>query len=149
MIKLTRPFTPAMLFTLTACGAISGTPDQAPGKTTQNIAIEKDVASIEQSVRIAAANKRIDELQAEVEALRMNPQTIEIATLKQRLEAVESDVYARNDDRPDPAAPSLKKPMSAVGTANAATPARKTVPSAPTTKLASKAEADAFSKGDK
>jgi len=94
--------TSAASILLAGCGDGSRTPATAPEAkpaNSANMAIERDVATLKEDASIAAVNKRLDELEAEVSALKTNSQTIEIDLLKQRLQAVESTVYARDDYR--------------------------------------------------
>ena len=124
-----------MLFTLASCDADTRAASAPRSATTQEAAIEKDAASIEGGVRLAAANKRLEQLEAEVENLKTNPQSIELGLLKQRLEAVEKVVYSRDTDRPD------------ADDTTTSGPNRKSQPQSKASRVATKAEADAFTKG--
>lgn len=84
-----------------------------------NMAIERDVASIKENAQIAAVNKRLDELEAEVSALKTNSQTIDIDLLRQRLEAVETVAYSRDPDQ----SAGVTGASAARNTASLATPA--------------------------
>lgn len=152
MIKYAFPIASAALLLLAGCDGTNDKAQKAPNATAQDVGIEKDVAGIEENVRLAAANKRIDQLQAEVEALKVNPQTIDMAMLKQRVEAVEEAVYARADDRGSGATSEAKNaaPSTTTDTPVAkptAKPAstRKTQPMP--ARSATKIEADTFAKG--
>lgn len=144
MIRYAAPFAIFAFAFLASCNG----PDRTPSEDVSNVAtqaIQDDVAGIEQNVRLAAANKRIDALQAEVAALKVNPQTIEVALLKQRLEAVETAVYARGDDRPDQAAAAGKDTPPVIATKPK--PARQAPLEARPARPATKGEQEAFAKG--
>ena len=73
MIRYVSRFAVAGLLGLAGCDSDSRSPSQAPSTVAQDVALEKDVSGIETTVRLAAANKRIDALQSEVDALKVNP----------------------------------------------------------------------------
>lgn len=163
MIKGQTTILLAILLNLPGCDNASRAPTKALKTTTQDVTIQKDVAAIEQGVRLAAANKRIDQLETEVENLKTNPQTLQLDLLKQRLEAVETKVYARDDDQPGqnkiaPAKPPPDRATSAVRPLVSAQrppavaepkPVRKPVPFPAALRPATKAEAVAFAKGER
>lgn len=149
MTKFALRFASATLLCLAGCDGDVLPRAKAGSTTTQDIAIEKDVSGIETGVRLAAANKRIDELEAQVEALKVSPQTVEITLLKQRLEAVELAVYEPRTDRTDA---DVAVPQKANASKRAAedvkpAPVRKAAPEPKVSRPATKAEADAFAKG--
>jgi hypothetical protein len=121
-------------------------PRQTPGL---NAALNEDTATIEQNVKLAAANKKINELTADVDTLKMNSQTLELQLLKQRLEALEAIVYRRGGS---PAATdnAAKGTLPALEATNSSTPpsrARKPIVVPSTSRPATKKETDAFAKG--
>lgn len=145
-------FTLITLLLLGGCERTSRVPSTVPDTAAQNIAMEREVAGIEQGVRLAAANKRLDELEAEVETLKADQPSADVAALKQRLEAVESSVYAGNVGQPSVNEATAKKAApSSVGTSSTKpAPIKKSVPATKTAaviKPATKAEADAFAAG--
>ena len=88
----------ALLFVpLALCGCGSQPHENKPEHRSAAEAIERDVTAIEGGVRLAAANKRIDELEHQVAELQTNPQTIELDLLKARVEALETRTYANTD----------------------------------------------------
>lgn len=152
MIKYGFHVASAALLLLAGCDGTGHKSQKAPNTTARDVGIESDVDGIEEKVRLAAANKRIDQLQAEVEALKVTPQTLDMAMLKQRVEAIEEAVYARADDRRSGATFEAKKAApSSTSDAPVAKPtakpasARKTQPTP--ARPATKTEADAFAKG--
>jgi hypothetical protein len=149
MIRYSSCFAFATLLGLAGCDSDMRSPSKTPSKTAQDVALEKDVSGIEATVRLVAANKRIDALQYEVEALKVNPQIIEMTMLKQRLEAVELAVYAPNTNQQDPDAVSSKKLSAAKTATSEVKPAqvRKISQESRASRVATKAEAEAFSKG--
>jgi hypothetical protein len=82
---------------LALCGCGSQPHESKPEHRSATEAIERDVTAIEEGVRLAAANKRIDDLERQVADLKTNPQTIELDLLKARVEAVETKIYAKTD----------------------------------------------------
>jgi hypothetical protein len=152
MTKCVPPISAAALLFLTACGPSSSMPAKPPNMTASHAALIEDTASIEANVRLAAANKRIDDLTAEVDTLRTNPQTIELELLKQRLEALEAIVYKRESNSPKVADDAVKGTVPALGAANSATvPPRVRKPAAAlgSSRPATRDETDAFAKGGK
>lgn len=149
MTKFALRFASATLLCLAGCDGDVLPRTKAGSTTTQDIAIEKDVLGIEAGVRLAAANKRIDELEAQVEALKVNPQTVDITLLKQRLEAVELAVYEPRADRTNANVADPKKVTPSKPTADDVkpVPVRKAAPEPKVSRPATKAEADAFAKG--
>jgi len=161
MIKFALTVALLSLLSLSGCDRVGQTPTKASSTTTQNVGIEADVAVMEQGVRLAAANKRIDELEARVEALKTNPQSIQVDLLKQRLEAIEKIVYARNyvgsdtvghvhsNSAPDRTGATVRPNATTVTSRTATDPKqqRKTTVKLPTSRPATTAEAEAFTKG--
>lgn len=149
MIRYGSRFAFAVLLALAGCDSDSRSPSKAPSTVAQDVALEKDVSGIETTVRLAAANTRIDALQSEVDALRVNPQTLDMTMLKQRLEALELVVYTSTNNHQD----ADTTTASASPSAKAATPdvkstqVRKGSRESRVSRAATKAEAEAFSKG--
>ena len=115
----------AALLLLVGCDTGDRTPSKRPDAPQRpevgaaNTAIERDVASIKENAQIAAVNKRLDELEAEVSALKTNSQTIDIDLLKQRLAAVETAAYSRDANQ----SAVVANATAARNTASLATPA--------------------------
>lgn len=109
---------------------------------------------MEESARLAVANKRLDELEAEVETLKADQPSADVAMLKKRVEAVELSVYSRDIDPPNSGAVITKK---AASSSVPAKPSAKPVPeknAAAGTKTrvlkpATKADVEAFEKGNR
>lgn len=149
MIRYGSRFAFAVLLGLAGCDCDSRSPSKAPSTVAQDVALEKDVSGIETTVRLAATNKRIDALQSEVDALRVNPQTLDMTMLKQHLEALELVVYTSTNNHQDAdattasASRAAKAPTSDVKS----TQVRKGSRESRVSRAATKAEAEAFSKG--
>ena len=149
MIRYGSRFAFAVLLGLAGCDSDSRSPSKAPSTVVQDVALEKDVSGIETTVRLAAANKRIDALQSEVDALKVNPQTLDMTMLKQRLEAVELVVYTSttNHQGADAGATSASPSAKAATPDVKSTQVRKASRDSRVSRVATKAEAEAFSKG--
>ena len=149
MIRYGSRFAFAVLLGLAGCDRDSRSPSRAPSTVAQDVALEKDVSGIETTVRLAAANKRIDALQSEVDALRVNPQTLDMTMLKQRLEALELVVYTSTDNHQDADATTASAPSAAKAATSdvKSTQVRKGSRESRVSRAATKAEAEAFSKG--
>jgi hypothetical protein len=102
----------AALLLLGGCERPSPTPSAAPDTAEQKVALEKEVAGMEETARLVVANKRLDELEAEVETLKADQSSADVAMLKQRLEAVELSVYSKDIDQPKTGAAAAKKPAA-------------------------------------
>jgi uncharacterized lipoprotein YajG len=89
----------ALLF-LGACNIGSGTPSKSTKMVSGDEAIDRDASAIEVNVRLSAANKRIDDLEAKIEFLKTNSQSIDLELVKKRLEALEAKGYLSSDDNP-------------------------------------------------
>lgn len=83
---------------------------RTPQRATEQSTTEQDVDTFEADVRIAAANKRIDELERRVGALEATPEKLDLDLINQRVTALEVKVpqsvepspsALRSDDRPD------------------------------------------------
>jgi hypothetical protein len=151
MTKLVPTITAAALLILTGCAPSSSMPAKPRETPGLNAALTEDTATIEQKVKLAAANKKIDELTADVDTLKMNSQTIEFQLLKQRLEALEAIVYRRGGSS-DAAGNAAKGTLPALEETNSSTSrsrVRNPVVVPGTSRPATKKETDAFAKGDK
>ena len=149
MIRYGSRFAFAVLLGLVGCDSDSRSPSKAPSTVLQDVALEKDVSGLETTVRLAAANKRIDALQSEVDALRVNPQTLDMTMLKQRLEALELVVYTSTNNHQDAeAAAASASPSAKTATPDVkSTQVRKGSQESRVSRVATKAEAEAFSMG--
>ncbi|RYF49163.1 MAG: hypothetical protein EOO38_08520 [Cytophagaceae bacterium] len=136
-----------MLLGLAGCDSDSRSPSKAPSTIAQDVELEKDVSGIETTVRLAAANKRIDALQSQVDALRVNPQTLDMTMLKQRLEALELVVYTSTNQDADTTTASASPSAKAATPDVKSTQVRKGSRESRVSRAATKAEAEAFSKG--
>jgi hypothetical protein len=92
----------SVLLALCGCGSQPHASKQEHRSATE--AIERDVTAIEGGVRLAAANKRIDDLERQVADLKTNSQTIELDLLKARVETIETKIYAKTDAGVSPSA---------------------------------------------
>ena len=87
-IILTAPLTLACLLSLEACDRRSVPPSVKREPDTSLMA--QDIEQIEYGVRLAAANKRIDELERKVSALENTPEQLDLDLLTQRVTALET-----------------------------------------------------------
>lgn len=147
MIRYGSRFAFAVLLGLAGCDSDSRSPSKAPSTVAQDVALEKDVSGIETTVRLAAANKRIDALQSEVDALIVNPQTLDMTMLKQRLEALELVVYTSTNQDADTTTASASPSAKAATPDVKSTQVRNGSRESRVSRAATKAEAEAFSKG--
>jgi hypothetical protein len=121
-------------------------PRETPGL---NAALTEDVAVIQQKVQLAAANKKINELTADVDTLKVNSQTLELQLLKQRLEALEAIVYRREGSpaATDNAAKGTLPALEATNSSTSPSRVRKPIVVPGASRPATKKETDAFAKG--
>lgn len=149
MTKLVPTITAAALLILTGCAPSSSMPAKPRETPGLNAALTEDTATIEQNVKLAAANKKIDELTADVDTLKINSQTIEFQLLKQRLEALEAIVYRRGGSpaATDNAAKGTLPALEATNSSTSPSRVRKPVVVPGTIRPATKKETDAFAKG--
>ncbi|MEG3167856.1 hypothetical protein U1737_06545 [Sphingomonas sp. LB3N6] len=90
----------ACLILVAGCDrASSPTPDKPKAAQDQ---IDADIDRIQTDIRIAAANKRIDELTRQVGALQSTPDKLDLELLTSRVEALEAKIYgaASSPDMP-------------------------------------------------
>ena len=80
----------ACLILVAGCDQAS-TPTPKAAKAAED-PITADVDRMEAGIRIAAANKRIDELEREVGALQATPEKLDLELLTNRVEALEAKV---------------------------------------------------------
>src|SRR4051812_21577565 len=105
-----RHFLPLLLplFLLAGCDAHSPAPVEAGNGDARARAIageQAEDAKIMDNARIAALQKQVNDLAAELSELRDGKQAIDTRLLEQRLAAVEQRAYARDPgDAPQPAA---------------------------------------------
>jgi hypothetical protein len=86
-ITSVAPLTLACLLSLGACDRGSS-PSSAESVST-NTPLAQDIKQTEYGVRLAAANKRIDELERKVGALEETPEKLDLDLLTQRVTALE------------------------------------------------------------
>lgn len=99
--KALLPFTVFLL--VSACDQAPKTP--VAGKVSDQDAVAQNIDKFESGVRIAAANKRIDELERKVGELEATPEKLNLDLLTQRVTALEAkanDSLASNSDSPLP-----------------------------------------------
>ncbi|MEG8016788.1 hypothetical protein [Sphingomonas sp. LR55] len=83
-------------------GACDGKPaPQAANSATAEDPVAQDVKQIEYGVRLAAANKRIDELERKVGELENTPEKLDLDLLNQRIAVLEAN--AAEGSTPSPA----------------------------------------------
>jgi TolA-binding protein len=99
----------AVLLFVGACNSGSGTPSKPTKMVVGDEVIDRDASAIEMNVRLSAANKRIDDLEAKIEVLKTNSQSIDLELVKQRVEVLESKVYLGTDDNSSKAEKANKK----------------------------------------
>ena len=146
--RLSLPF--VCLIVLAGC-------DPAPTANTKSPAqksIEADVGQVEEDVRLAAANKRIDELERQVAELQSTPEKLDLQMLSKRVDLLEAvtqgsaagQTRADTPDLPD-AKPNAKQPSQS-SSATPIVPRRSANPLLQTpdtqTRLATPEEAKAF-----
>jgi len=145
----------AALLLLGGCDRTNRTPSTAPNTAAQKVALEKEVAGMEETARLAVANKRLDELEAEVETLKADQSSADVAMLKQRLESVELSVYSKAIDQPNTGAARTKEATSVSVSAKpsvrlvADNKAAAGVKTSRILKPATKADVEAFEKGNR
>jgi hypothetical protein len=151
MDKVVPLFAAAALLSVGACNSGSGTPSKLTKTVAGDEAIDRDASAIEAKVRLSAANKRIDDLEAKTEDLKTNSQSIDLELVRQRLEALEAKVYLSGDDNPSTAGMPIKEQTNRSDLQeekSSASPSRlrkSPVLSRPT-RAATKDEADAFAR---
>jgi hypothetical protein len=145
----------AALLLLGGCDRTNRTPSTAPNTVAQKVSLEKEVAGMEETARLAVANKRLDELEAEVETLKADQSSADVAMLRQRLEAVELSVYSKAIDQPNTGAARTEE------AASLSVPAKRSVrpvldkkagagvKTSRILKPATKADVEAFEKGNR
>jgi TolA-binding protein len=146
--RLSLPF--VCLIVLAGC-------DPAPTANTKSPAqksIEADIGQVEEDVRLAAANKRIDELERQVAELQATPEKLDLQMLSKRVDLLEAvtqgsaagQTRADTTDLSD-AKPNAKPPSQSSG-ATPTAPRRSANPLLQTpdtqTRLATPEEAKAF-----
>lgn len=147
------PLVFAILILVQACDQVPKSP-ATKNSSDQNL-LAKDVDQLESGVRLAAANKRIDELERKVDELEATPEKLDLDLLSQRVTALE--VKANDTISIVPQTPLAKEkpatPQSTERAARSDANARQTPASASTFKLpdlenrarpATPAEAKAF-----
>jgi hypothetical protein len=151
--KALLPF--AFLILASACNQRAGSPAAKKGSEQESVA--QDLDKFEAGVRIAAANKRIDELERKIGELETTPDKLNLDLLTRRVTALEvkaNDPFAAISD-PAPAKTSpnsgqLKTDTAQLGATRRST-TRSTVLKLPNLekgpRLATPAEAEAFSPG--
>jgi hypothetical protein len=87
-IILTAPLTLACLLSLEACDRRS-VPSSVKREPTKS-PMAQDIEQIEFGVRLAAANKQIEELERKVSALENTPEQLDLDLLTQRVTALET-----------------------------------------------------------
>ncbi|WP_165911549.1 hypothetical protein [Sphingomonas sp. PP-CC-3A-396] len=141
----------AILTSLGACDRDPKAPPSENGVVKDPVA--GDVDRMEAEIRIAAANKRIDELERKVGALEATPEKIDLELLTQRVTALEvksvSDQATQPQVAPAPRTPASDALRSETGVRRAPTKSPKlTLPELENRpRQASPAEAKAFSSG--
>lgn len=141
----------AVLVSAGACDRIQKVPESKNASAVDPVAA--DIDRMEAEVRIAAANKRIDELERKVGALEATPEKIDLELLTQRVTALEvksgSDQATEAQVAPAPRTPSSDTPRSETGVRRAPTKNPKlTLPDLENRpRQATPAEAKAFSSG--
>lgn len=111
---------------LTTLGACDRVPKASPSENgVSKDPVAGDVDRMETGIRIAAANKRIDELERKVGALEATPEKIDLDLLSQRVTALEvkafSDQATELQAAPDPKTSSSDTPRSGTGARRAPT----------------------------
>ncbi len=104
----------ACLILVAGCDQVSTstpTPTPTPTPAAAKDPITADVDRMEAGIRIAAANKRIDELERQVAALQATPEKLDLELLANRVAALEAKV---GGDASSPGTP-LRKTTSEPG----------------------------------
>lgn len=153
----TMPLMFAILIMVQGCDRVPKSPSTV--KAAGQNPLVRDVDQIESEVRLAAANKRIEELERKVDALEATPGKLDLDLLTQRVTALEVKANDAGALAPQAALPK-EKPGASRSTGKAAArsdiDARRTPASTSTFKLpdletrvrpATPAEAKAFSPG--
>jgi len=139
-----------MLLVLAGCGQ-SRTPSSVNSASADD-PVSQDIKQLEYGVRLAAANKRIDELERKIGALEATPEKLKLDLLTQRVLALEVKSFDRvpsavemptpGDDRRSPS----NAPLKAKDSVRDPSPATKqsSPKSEPRARLATSAEAKAL-----
>jgi len=142
--RLSLPF--VCLIVLASC-------DPAPKANTKSPAqksIEADIGQVEEDVRLAAANKRIDELERQVAELQATPEKLDLQMLSKRVDLLEavtqgsdgSETRADTTDLPNAKPPSQSSGATPTAPRRSANPLLQTPDTQ--TRLATPEEAKAF-----
>lgn len=158
---MNRSFKPLLPFTILVLVAAcdKSTKSSADKVSSDQELVVQDLDKFEARVRIAAINKRIDELERKVGKLEATPEKLDLDLLSQRVTTLEvkaSDASASNAERLSPgdrtSDGSLKGIVARKGPATQRATARSTALKLPhpeeRTRLATPAEAKAFSPGN-
>lgn len=107
----------AVLVSAGACDRIQKAPESKNAAAVDPVAADMD--RMEAGIRIAAANRRIDELERKVGALKATPEKVDLELLTQRVAAFEAksagDQVTEPQATSDPKAPASGTPRSGSG----------------------------------
>lgn len=154
LFKALLPLT--VLILVSGCGQASK--KRATEKASDQDVVAQDIDKLESGVRIAAANKRIDELERKVGELETTPEKLNLDLLTQRVTALEVKANGSSASNTETSIPS-DQPNNGRPTSSAAqqSPATKRPPTRSSTlnlpdlekgpRLATPTEAKAFSPG--
>jgi len=85
----TTPIAPLILACLVSLGACNRDPATPAKIASADDPVSQDIKQIEYGVKLAAANKRIDELERKVGALEATPEKLDLDLLTQRITTLE------------------------------------------------------------